>query len=60
MDNRAFIYGFIIGLIAGAIGALLNAPASSTTTRQQLLNRALDAKEQVEDKLLANVNYPNF
>jgi len=50
-DDRAGVSGaLILGLIIGAVGALLLAPKSGTETRRELLDKFNDTTDELKNK----------
>jgi gas vesicle protein len=48
-EKQSFLLGILVGGVAGAIAALLYAPAEGQQTREQIKQKALDAKNRAGD-----------
>ncbi len=47
--NRAFLWGLISGVAAGALAAALFAPRSGPETREQVAEHGIELKNRAED-----------
>ncbi|MDQ3393904.1 MAG: YtxH domain-containing protein [Bacteroidota bacterium] len=55
-DDRSGVSGaLILGLVIGAVGALLLAPKAGTETRQDLMNKIKDTSDEIKNKSPKNV-----
>ena len=52
MDNKAVILGTLIGLAVGVSAGLLFAPQSGRDTRRMIKDKAVEAKDFAEEKMV--------
>jgi gas vesicle protein len=48
-EKQHFLLGILVGGVAGAIAALLYAPQEGQQTREQMKQKAIDAKQRADD-----------
>lgn len=52
MDNKSVILGTLIGLAVGVSAGLLFAPQSGKETRRMIKDKAVEAKDFAEEKMI--------
>jgi gas vesicle protein len=52
MDNKAVIWGVLAGLVIGVSAGILLAPQSGRETRRMMKDKAMEAKDFAEEKMV--------
>ena len=52
MDNKSVIWGVLVGLAVGVSAGILLAPQSGKETRRMIKDKAVEAKDFAEEKMV--------